>query len=134
MPETPRLTDPEIAEIRRRRPSARVARLRGNVSNGRGRSPVRTDGPRAKLEKRFAAIRAENGLLGMSADQFAERAAEHLSELNAIHPFREGNGRTLRAFLGILAERAGHEIDMTLIDPKAWKKPRTKASAPATAG
>jgi len=73
-----------------------------------------------ELEKRFEAIRSENGLQGLRADRFAYRAAEHVAELKAIHPFREGNGRTLRAFLGILAERAGHAIDMTRIDPKAW--------------
>ena len=48
--------------------------------------------------------------------QFSERAAEVLSELNHIHPFREGNGRTQRAFLSDLGREAGHEIDWTGID------------------
>jgi len=43
---------------------------------------------------RFEAIRAENDLRGLSAEQFAARAADHMSEVNAIHPFREGNGCT----------------------------------------
>jgi cell filamentation protein len=69
-----------------------------------------------ELEKRFAAINAEDDLRGLDADGFAE----HLSELNAIHPFLDGNGRALRVFLEILAERAGHEIDLARIDPQAW--------------
>jgi cell filamentation protein len=73
-----------------------------------------------ELEKRFEAIQGENGLQGLRADRFADRAAEHVAEVNAIHPFREGNGRTLRAFLGILADHAGHAMDMTRIAPKAW--------------
>ena len=48
--------------------------------------------------------------------QFSERAAEVLSELNHIHPFREGNGRTQRAFLSDLGREAGHEIDWQVID------------------
>jgi cell filamentation protein len=73
-----------------------------------------------ELAKRFEAIRAENGLRGLSAEEFAARAADHISELNAIHPFREGNGRTQRAFLFVLGRQAGHEVDMTRIDPQAW--------------
>jgi cell filamentation protein len=73
-----------------------------------------------ELQKRFAAINAEDDLRGLDADGFAERAAEHISELNAIHPFLDGNGRALRALLEILAERAGHEIDLARIDPRAW--------------
>jgi cell filamentation protein len=73
-----------------------------------------------ELAKRFEAIRRENSLRGLTAQQFVARAAEHLAELNAIHPFREGNGRTQRAFLFILGRQAGHEIDLTRIDPQAW--------------
>jgi cell filamentation protein len=73
-----------------------------------------------ELKKRFAAINAENDLRGLDADTFAARAAEHISELNAIHPLLDGNGRALRAFLEILCERAGHAIDLARIDPQAW--------------
>lgn len=37
--------------------------------------------------------------------------AHFLSHLNAIHPFREGNGRTQNVFLDLLAEQAGHPLD-----------------------
>jgi cell filamentation protein len=73
-----------------------------------------------ELDKRFAAINAESDLCGLDTDGFAERAAEHINELNAIHPFLDGNGRALRAFLEILAEGAGHEVDLARIDPQAW--------------
>jgi len=73
-----------------------------------------------ELERRFEAIRTENALRGLTAEEFAARAANHISELNAIHPFREGNGRTQRAFLVVLGQQAGHEIDIARIDPQAW--------------
>lgn len=42
--------------------------------------------------------------------------AQLLGELNALHPFREGNGRTQRAFLRQLAATAGWRLDWTQLD------------------
>ena len=42
----------------------------------------------------FADLTAQDHLSGLDAAAFAEKAAHVLAELNAIHPFREGNGRT----------------------------------------
>jgi len=42
---------------------------------------------------------------------FAGRAAYFLGELNAAHPFGEGNGRTQREFIRELGLKAGHYID-----------------------
>ena len=47
----------------------------------------------------------------LPTDPFTERLAPLFAELNAIHPFREGNGRTQRAMVSLVAERAGHSID-----------------------
>jgi len=42
------------------------------------------------------------------AEEFARLSAEFLGELNAIHPFREGNGRSQLAFIGLIGETFGH--------------------------
>lgn len=42
--------------------------------------------------------------------------AQLLGELNALHPFRDGNGRTQRAFLRQLAATAGWRLDWTQLD------------------
>jgi cell filamentation protein len=42
---------------------------------------------------------------------FAARAGFYLGEINAIHPFREGNGRTQREFIRELGVEAGFLID-----------------------
>ena len=73
-----------------------------------------------EMERRFAAIRAEYNLRGLRPGQFAARAAEHMNELNAIHPFLDGNGRAQRAFLEIFAKQVGHRIDLARIDARAW--------------
>jgi cell filamentation protein len=49
---------------------------------------------------------------------FVSAAASFLSDLNAIHPFREGNGRTQLTFLFMLGHRAAHPLDMTRIRPQ----------------
>ena len=57
--------------------------------------------------------------MGPTAAGFARDAAHFLAELNAIHPFREGNGRTSLAFLALLAARAGHPLDLQRLEPNA---------------
>jgi len=55
-------------------------------------------------------LTGEQYLRGLSRDQFAERLTHYYAEINAAHPFREGNGRAQRAFLRQLALDAGHSL------------------------
>ncbi|MDX9814782.1 MAG: Fic family protein [Sulfurimonas sp.] len=48
-------------------------------------------------------------------DLFAKNITNFMMELNALHPFREGNGRTQRIFLNELAKNAGYKMDLNLI-------------------
>lgn len=57
-----------------------------------------------------------------SPDNFAPFLADMISEYNAIHPFREGNGRSIRALAMLLAEHCGHPIDWTPITRDQWAK------------
>ena len=65
----------------------------------------------SNLESTFAKLASENHLKGLATEAFAIRSAYYLGELNAIHPFREGNGRTQREFIRQLAAEAGHRIN-----------------------
>jgi cell filamentation protein len=58
----------------------------------------------------FAKLAAENALTGLSVAAFSERAACYLGEINAIHPFREGNERAQREFINHLAYKNGLSI------------------------
>ena len=69
------------------------------------------------MRRVFSGLVRENHLRGLTAEAFAQKAAHFLAELNAIHPFREGNGRTQNVFLTILADRAGHPLDFERLDP-----------------
>jgi cell filamentation protein len=63
----------------------------------------------------FATLAEENYLRGMDAADFSARAAYYLGEINALHPFREGNGRAQREFINHLAHNNGYLIDWTNI-------------------
>ena len=65
----------------------------------------------AALGDMFWKLSKERRLTGTSIAQFAERAGFYLGELNAAHPFREGNGRTQREFIRQLGACAGHDVD-----------------------
>ena len=62
------------------------------------------------LEDALAKLQREDLLINLSAPAFAMRAAFYLGEINAIHPFREGNGRAQREFIRQLALHAAHPL------------------------
>jgi cell filamentation protein len=72
-----------------------------------------------EMRRIFEGLAGENQFRDLDAEVFARKAAHFLTELNAIHPFREGNGRTQGVFLGILADQAGHPLDFERLDPPA---------------
>jgi cell filamentation protein len=53
----------------------------------------------------------------LQRERFVERLAYHYGEINSRHPFREGNGRTQRAFLRQLAAAAGWRLDGSQLNP-----------------
>lgn len=63
------------------------------------------------LDRRLQSLKAENLLRDLKPDVFLERMAYYMGEINAVHPFREGNGRVQRLFCAQLAEQAGYFID-----------------------
>jgi cell filamentation protein len=58
----------------------------------------------------FKRLAEEKHLAGLDPIAFSGRVAYYLGELNALHPFREGNGRAQREFVSHLAHAAGYYI------------------------
>jgi cell filamentation protein len=79
--------------------------------------PEHIDNEMAKL---FARLREEAYFRGQNAATFARNSAAFISDLNAIHAFREGNGRAQLAFLGLLADLAGHPIAFERLEPATF--------------
>ncbi|WP_051979398.1 Fic/DOC family protein [Edaphobacter aggregans] len=59
----------------------------------------------------FAELKKENYLKDLPVEQFAKRLAHFYGEIDAVHPYRDGNSRTLRLFTTDLAKEAGHSLD-----------------------
>lgn len=68
----------------------------------------------------FDNLKNQDYLEGLSADEFATHAARFLSTLNAIHPFREGNGRAQTSFLLLMADYAGHPLNLDKLIPERF--------------
>lgn len=64
----------------------------------------------------FGILNQENDFVGLDREAFVKKIAWLSSELNALHPFRDGNGRAIRAFLVLLAAHAGFELDYSKVD------------------
>ena len=64
----------------------------------------------------FHSLHEESLLRGLPRDVFTERLTYYLGEVNAVHPFREGNGRAQRALFEQLASDAGFILDWQHLD------------------
>ena len=62
-------------------------------------------------------LKAENYLNSLDRDMVIERLAYYIGEMNTIHPVREGNGRTQRAFIRELAARNSIRLVFDKITP-----------------
>ncbi|HWU45697.1 MAG TPA: Fic family protein [Humibacter sp.] len=63
----------------------------------------------------FAELADEKQLRGLDRDRFVERLAHHYDQVNYLHPFREGNGRTQRIFWTQIAAGAGFDLDWSKV-------------------
>lgn len=52
-------------------------------------------------------------LRGRDREGFCEGMAKLAGDINALHPFREGNGRTQRLFIGQVASEAGWHLNLS---------------------
>lgn len=65
---------------------------------------------RASAGRIILALAARDQLVGLDRAAFLDAAAELTAALLYLHPFREGNGRSIRAFLAQLARTAGYRL------------------------
>jgi len=61
----------------------------------------------------FGKLKTERYLLDTPKERITGRLAHYLSEINIMHPFREGNGRAQRMFIEYFALVAGYRIDFS---------------------
>lgn len=71
-----------------------------------------------ELNRILNELKQEKYLKDLNKEEFAKRLAYYMSELNVLHPFREGNGRTIREFIRQLAYINGYILDLSNIKPE----------------
>ena len=67
------------------------------------------------LKGLFGELSEERHLRGLNQERFASRLAQILGTLNAVHAFREGNGRAQREFVRVLAYKNSYWIDWSKV-------------------
>jgi cell filamentation protein len=112
-----------------------AARIFGDIYDGAGqfRTVAIAKGTRLCLPQYiesaaaegFRGLHGESLLRGLTRNAFTERLTHYLGEVNAVHPFREGNGRAQRAFFEPLASDAGFILD--------WQSPDADRNVAASA-
>ncbi|WP_036770771.1 putative adenosine monophosphate-protein transferase Fic [Photorhabdus australis] len=68
----------------------------------------------------FDMLESENYLMGLNHQEFIKKLAGYYAELNVIHPFREGNGRTQRLLFEYIVINYGYNISFESVDAKQW--------------
>lgn len=76
----------------------------------------------SQAEEIFGKLRRENYLGDLNEEEFSVRLAYYFSEINALHPFREGNGRSQREFIRTLAFHNGYVINFARVSREEMLK------------
>lgn len=76
----------------------------------------------SQLDQCFRNIMRDDRVTTYHDPRFHQGLAEHAIELLAVHPFRDGNGRSTRLIMFQIAERTGHEFAIPKLDVGAWNQ------------
>ncbi len=74
----------------------------------------------AEMDRVFGEFLAADCLQGAQRDAFVAGVSHLLAELNAVHPFRDGNGRAQLAFLALIADTAGRTLHLDRLIPERF--------------
>ncbi len=80
-----------------------------------------------ELDRILNEIKKENYLEGYSKEKLSKRLAYYLSELNVLHPFREGNGRVTREFIRQLALKNSFLFDLRKVSSEDFLEATKKS-------
>jgi len=74
----------------------------------------------AQMEALFGGIEGGARFRDVTPEEFVTRLAGFLAELNAIHPFREGNGRTQLSFCGLMGAAFDQPLQLRRVRQKTF--------------
>ena len=85
-----------------------------------------------ELIKLLNKLKEENYLSNLSKEELAQKLAYYMSELNVLHPYREGNGRTIREFIRELALKNGYVLNLSNVSPSNFLNASIKSIVDTT--
>lgn len=74
-----------------------------------------------EIKRLLRQLKAEGYLRQLARDRLPERLGYYLAEINAVHPFRDGNGRTQREFIRELSLTCGARVDYSRVPPETMR-------------
>ena len=80
-----------------------------------------------EAEKIFTKLHSDNYFVGLSQKSLVEHLAILHDDINILHPFREGNGRTLRVFFEHIVLHCGYGVDWLQVTKDEWLTANQKA-------
>lgn len=84
--------------------------------------------PRSQIDNGIDKTLAEFGdpstFRGLDANEFSVKMANLYADLDYLHPFVEGNSRTLRTFTAQIAREAGYNLDWARVNSNASGRDR----------
>ena len=63
----------------------------------------------------FSNLKRDNYYQSLSKEEFVDHITNLLADINALHPFREGNGRTQREFIRYIGIKNGYGFDWSKV-------------------
>ncbi|WP_208438182.1 BID domain-containing T4SS effector [Bartonella taylorii] len=79
------------------------------------------------LQKLDEMLLEKGDLQDLTREEFVEHTSQIMSHLYSLHPFREGNRRAIQLFAEKLGQKAGYELDYSLVSKKRKDFVRAKA-------
>lgn len=70
-----------------------------------------------ELARLLDLLKSENYLQNLDKKSLSDKLAYYMAELNVLHPFREGNGRTIREFIRELALKNNYLLNLKKVEP-----------------
>ncbi len=102
----------------------RTVNMGRTAEDGRVIPFMNGDRVRPALEDLMKTVATETRRIGGRADmdQFTDRAANYLAQLNRIHPFVDGNGRVQQLFLQGVGNRFGYKVSLADVHRANWSE------------
>jgi cell filamentation protein len=72
------------------------------------------------MDALFQGLQGGDLFIQRTSAEFVQKIAHFLGELNAIHPFREGNGRSQMVFIGLIGATFGHPFAFARLNRAAF--------------